>query len=373
VSDAQRARLTREPPKPTPKAEPRRKSVAPQDGSVASRHLALAATAAENGDDTLVLDELLAAWRAPRSTKIAELIDVVGKRLDGHGAAIGSGSRAEMQAEWLATAKQRRAVDLPVLVANITNTYGRSTDALARVEALAKWPADPRTGPIIAKKLLGAPAFYASSTKPFWAALFALAVDHGDARTLAALETLSGTFVKTLHQRWTDTSAITRWFEKQVGTACTELRGRPAAIDPDPAACARVTSSFGSGTADHLLAEILANPDDDGLRQVFGDALLERGDPRGELIALQLSGKNPARAAKLLEKHGRAWLGVLADHAHPRNVKFERGFPIEVVLTSGAREAEELAGEPVWATVRRLFLGDSTRLPNALLRHRRCA
>ena len=37
-----------------------------------------------------------------------------------------------------------------------------------------------------------------------------------------------------------------------------------------------------------LLAQIYANPDDDALRAVYADALLERGDPRGELITLQL-------------------------------------------------------------------------------------
>lgn len=37
----------------------------------------------------------------------------------------------------------------------------------------------------------------------------------------------------------------------------------------------------------HLLAAIQASPDDDGLRLVYADHLLRRGDPRGELYAIQ--------------------------------------------------------------------------------------
>jgi uncharacterized protein (TIGR02996 family) len=46
--------------------------------------------------------------------------------------------------------------------------------------------------------------------------------------------------------------------------------------------------SAGQGPSErHLLGEIYASADDDDLRQVYADLLLERGDPRGELIALQ--------------------------------------------------------------------------------------
>ena len=38
-----------------------------------------------------------------------------------------------------------------------------------------------------------------------------------------------------------------------------------------------------------LLEAIWARPDDDGPRRVYADALLARGDPRGELIHLSLA------------------------------------------------------------------------------------
>lgn len=67
-----------------------------------------------------------------------------------------------------------------------------------------------------------------------------------------------------------------------------------------------------------LLAAIAARPDDDAPRLVYADALLERGDPRGELIQVQCALAKldeddarrkalAAREAALLEAHGGAW------------------------------------------------------------------
>ena len=62
-----------------------------------------------------------------------------------------------------------------------------------------------------------------------------------------------------------------------------------------------------------LIAAILADPDDDAPRAVYADWLTERGDPRGELITVQLAKKQTpalkARADALLAKHKKAWVG----------------------------------------------------------------
>ncbi|MCX5746805.1 MAG: TIGR02996 domain-containing protein [Proteobacteria bacterium] len=75
---------------------------------------------------------------------------------------------------------------------------------------------------------------------------------------------------------------------------------------------------------DVLRAAIFAAPDDDAPRMVYADALLERGDPRGELIVLQLRGVDPIRQAELVATHQAAWLGALAPALS--EVVFERGF-----------------------------------------------
>ena len=72
-----------------------------------------------------------------------------------------------------------------------------------------------------------------------------------------------------------------------------------------------------------LVAAIAAAPDDDAPRLVYADWLAERGDPRGELIHLQLAraamlasderaAETDKRIAALLEEHRAAWLGKLA-------------------------------------------------------------
>jgi len=59
---------------------------------------------------------------------------------------------------------------------------------------------------------------------------------------------------------------------------------------------------------------IEADPYDIEAYSVYADFLQDAGDPRGELIALQLAGKTKA-ATKLLAKHAEYFLGPLAEHA----------------------------------------------------------
>ena len=75
---------------------------------------------------------------------------------------------------------------------------------------------------------------------------------------------------------------------------------------------------------------VVAVPDDDARRLVLADALAERGEPRAELISLQIAEQfarlDPARAARvheLLGAHGERWVPVGVD---PRRSRFRRGF-----------------------------------------------
>ncbi|HEU0030664.1 MAG TPA: TIGR02996 domain-containing protein [Kofleriaceae bacterium] len=71
-------------------------------------------------------------------------------------------------------------------------------------------------------------------------------------------------------------------------------------------------------TNPELEARILSNPDDKAAYAVYGDWLSERGDPRGELVAVQLrlaesdDAALREREAKLLADHAGDWLGELA-------------------------------------------------------------
>ncbi len=107
-----------------------------------------------------------------------------------------------------------------------------------------------------------------------------------------------------------------------------------------------------------LLAEIYANPDDDGARAVYADALLERGDVRGELILAQLRG---SRAVGLIDQHGSAWLGPLA--AITLRVEFERGFPARLAIDcTRADTLTRVAMDPRWSTIQLVELGGHVRV-----------
>jgi uncharacterized protein (TIGR02996 family) len=93
-----------------------------------------------------------------------------------------------------------------------------------------------------------------------------------------------------------------------------------------------------------LWDEVLARPDEDAPRRVLADALQQRGDPRGELIALQcqLAGipedERGAeelalvdRCKKLISEHGLKWLEGWPLDAIP---DFERGFPHHLAAPS---------------------------------------
>src|SRR5262249_10266051 len=94
------------------------------------------------------------------------------------------------------------------------------------------------------------------------------------------------------------------------------------------------------------LEEALAeNPDDLAAHAAYGDYLMERGDPRGEFIQVQLALEDPGRPAKertrlrkreneLLKQHGRQWLGDLgrflfgdwSGEDKPYHYQFARGW-----------------------------------------------
>lgn len=107
-----------------------------------------------------------------------------------------------------------------------------------------------------------------------------------------------------------------------------------------------------------LLAQAVTH---EAARGIYADVLIERGEARGEFIALQLDGSDKAlkRANELLKKHSAEWLGPL--HFALRRMVFERGFLVEAELSPGADATPEMwsaaARDAQLATVRRLRKG----------------
>jgi uncharacterized protein (TIGR02996 family) len=89
-----------------------------------------------------------------------------------------------------------------------------------------------------------------------------------------------------------------------------------------------------------LREQIFAWPDDDAPRSVYADWLMQRGDARGELIALQLERSTEARVGELLARYGLRWRcddGLGAPEY--QRVRFGRGFIDKLELMS-ADDAE---------------------------------
>jgi uncharacterized protein (TIGR02996 family) len=109
------------------------------------------------------------------------------------------------------------------------------------------------------------------------------------------------------------------------------------------------------------MREVYARPDSDDARRVLADALIAAGDPRGELIALQLA--NAARAIDrtepLLRAHGKRWLGALREITY--RAQFARGFVHRLELAgrwaASAAAWAQLASDPMLATVEDLLPG----------------
>lgn len=111
-------------------------------------------------------------------------------------------------------------------------------------------------------------------------------------------------------------------------------------------------------TTNALFAAVYARPSDDGARAVLADHLLERSDPRGEFIALQLeklrrplAGQAARREKLLLHTHRAAWLGPLMKTLVGEE-KWERGFLSEAWVNLPG----EPTADPRWNTVKKIAL-----------------
>ena len=351
------AAIERVPQKPararTSKARPSRPRKQPS-GSLAD-HLANASSCR---DEETQLRHLLDAWRVAPNSDLASLVGHVSARVEAKRVAIRGTSRAKIQKAWLEIALKDDPSDLPRLLRSITDTMGRSTDALLRVQTLASRPADPRTGAHVVEQL-EVPAFHASSTLPFWKALIGLAADHVDSRITDSLEGLASRFDQILAARYSDRSKTATWFRGQLSRAVAMHRALPEVKVGAADRRKLATLAKRIGDIDRpFLVRIAENPDDDDARHVYADRLQERGDPRGEFIALQLANQSAPRIEKLAADHADIWVGALRPFLRLDNCRFERGFLSHAALASFEPERlTTVAHDSVWATVRTIHLG----------------
>jgi len=109
-----------------------------------------------------------------------------------------------------------------------------------------------------------------------------------------------------------------------------------------------------------LLEAIYENPADDALRLVYMDYLQDRGDPRGEFIALQMKRRGHALTRdearterRLLAAHVDNWVPAeVLSKIQRVTIRFERGFLARCHLRQSEQPVgSRLAGHAAWRTV----------------------
>ena len=313
------------------------------------------------------LAALLAGWQHEPSSELRGLIELLSAEVSVMAAPELHGRGATAQAAWLRRAGEASASDVPALVATLTEASSR--DAAARLDALVEWLPDPRIDRVMVGWLETVP-YRATMTRPFWRKAFAALRELRDRELVPRLEDADAAIASSV------APAMASWLRGELAKVLAELRGKLiVAAAPTPPILVEIAHAFVARRAAaasaqpraelaDLLAAVYADPDDDGARLVYADALLERGDPRGELIALQCrlahAPDSPdakqlrRRIRELLDSHGKLWLGELAPIVRS-GYRFERGFLAACRIDPArADRVRALVGHPAWATVREL-------------------
>lgn len=294
--------------------------------------LAAAAIAIKRADYGAARDALVAAWKVRRSPAIAALVDL----LDPH-------------------APDTLTAQLASIVAS------RVTPSLANFDQLAKLD-DPRLASWVLAALAD-PPFCSPTSGPFLDALAKAIIRLRDPRLDARLPAIKAILIARVSRKPIYTSVIAI-LEK----GAKKLKPLP----PPPAVEAALEASLATELAplrssfvnrESLLAEVYARPHDDAPRMVLADFLLERGDPYGEFITLQLArgrhGEASPREQALLKRHGKEWLGNLATvlrfNKSYSDTEFTRGFlAVADFIFKVEKKILIVLRDEMWSTVEKL-------------------
>ncbi|MGV3624109.1 MAG: TIGR02996 domain-containing protein [Archangium sp.] len=298
-------------------------------------------------------------WRQtkhPRFVHVAEL--ATARALPAPRPLVGGGGGSAHASMWNDLLRARDPLDVPRLLATVCG--GDARQAVMRLEALMTRD-DPRvvTGVLA---MLETPPYRAPSSVPFFEACVRELVKSGDPRVGPALTASSKRFPIVAVANLPPVAGES--FGEQ---AIAPLSGGFEALARELEAMferdvftkteAAVTPR---GPVDEasLLDAIYAAPDDDAPRLVFADALMERGDPRGEFIALQLQRArgDGTRDGFIRERALFSDKALIAQFGAPLwdggDVRFTRGFP--EVLSLQRDTARKVIGLPALRTLTEL-------------------
>jgi uncharacterized protein (TIGR02996 family) len=347
----------------------------------AANEIDVACTAIDADDFARGLKLLLKLWRGRRARELADVIERVSPRACA--GALDGKTLKERHARFVELAQRGDPATLHTLLPALGD--GKSPLALDKLDALDRFDADPRIGRALTRLFLDLP-YQGLTTRPFWSRLFQLIVVHGDPLARELLASAQG---KSL-QRTGGARTIADFFEASLAETIPELDhalGKERSLDGGTleklqALGARLDNTAAGQTAPDrardvnvAFAAVYSEPASDAARAVLADVLLEVGDPRGELIALQQASepRDQRRINALLKKHGKAWLGKIGPVLAKDTVIFERGFPAEAYFF--ARSGKDIVAAidaPEWGTMRALFIREhQNSIPGEIVRSAR--
>jgi len=325
----------------------------------------VAAALARLPDHEAALEPLLEAWRRWRTPRLARAIESLSDRLVVTLGTVPGLSHADREREWRPLALTPSARNLGRLLPSL----GGASAKIARrnLSMLASWPEDPRlTGKL--HQLLRRPRVSSAKSQPLWTLAFNVLDAVADPRTVPVLNDFVRSPLRFAEALRAPLSARALKTIARVQHALSTVPALPA---DDAEALSRLEAALGlpagwdvdgvpSVALEELRMAIYSAPDDDAPRHVYADALQTMGDPRGELIALQLARTATApvsgREAELLREYAIEWSGVFEPCC--REVQFERGFPSAVTLRRPRWYTQRAISAPEWSTIEVLDVGE---------------
>lgn len=310
------------------------------------------------------LAALLSRWRSTRTPVLGDAIVALGARSTDDPAAELEGKKGkDVEQRWVDLARGATDAQLSAYLAALSRHVATARFTWPIVELLAEREPDPRVAHFALETLQRIGKLRHASTK-LGRRLVECVETHGDASFAAPLRKCRVTGwvqperVKNVAARLERSGKPFEATKKELTSllaAAKKVKRQPFGATAAPA-----------DTGAKLLAAVYANPADDAPRLVYADWLLERNDPRGELISLQFQRRRgegtPAteeREKELLKRHGKAWLGPLAPvisfGKNYSGSRFERGFlAVADIILSVGKKLEPLMTDPAWATVEEL-------------------
>jgi uncharacterized protein (TIGR02996 family) len=316
------------------------------------RGLTLARALAQLKKNADPLDALLEAWAASPSPEVGDLIFRASAIVQTSPAGLRGKTKSAITA-WTELARAPRAADVPALLESLCDVLWR--DAQRRLVLMRKWRPDPRVDEALVQALERLP--YRSTSKPFYTEVIAQLARIRDPVLVERIQDAEREIARQMSPTLGD------WLRRRVRELVAKLEPAKQTEPVDVRALSdlldqRATATAPRAALEDLLYAIYERPDDTARRLVYADALLERGDARGELITLQcqetLTPQQQRRERALLKANGLAWLGELAP-IMTKEYRFERGFLADCRVDSNkGTRILPLVGNPAWSTVHTL-------------------